>query len=98
LTSSKCRIGGEGGLVDRVVQDSDMELPAFFNPNLRNARWLDRLQPGQNIMSLGDCLDIEPVPRFGQAEGDALFVVCHDCHGGNLPLVRPDFKCFLSVA
>ncbi len=72
-----------------------MVLPAFLNPNFRRIPGLRRLQPGQNVISIGDYLDIEPVARFGQAQSHALFVVCHDCCGKNLPLVWLDFERFL---
>ena len=85
-------------LIYRVVQDTDMVLSAVFNPNLRCTPRLYRLQLGQYVIPIGDYLDIEPLPRFGQAQGHALFVACHDCHGGNLPLVWLDFKRLLSRA
>ena len=83
----------ERRLMDRLVQDADMVRPAFFNPNLRGTSWLHRLQLGQNVIPIGNDLDIEPVSWFGLAKGHALFVVGHDRHGGNLPHWRRDFKC-----
>jgi hypothetical protein len=81
----------------RVVQDTDMVLPSFFNPNLRGTPWPHWYQLAQNVIPIGDYLDIEPVPRLRQAQGHSLLVVRHDCHGGNLPLVWPNIKRFLSV-
>jgi hypothetical protein len=81
-------------LIYRVAQDTDMVWPAFFNSNLRGTHWLRRRQLGQNVIPIGGCLDIEPVPRLRQAQRHSLLVVCHDCHGGNLPLVWPNIKRF----
>jgi hypothetical protein len=81
-------------LIKRMIQDANMILPPFLNPDSRSPPELDGLQPGQNVISIRDYLDIEPVPGPGEAKGDALFVVCYDCHGGNLPLKPLRFKCF----
>jgi hypothetical protein len=84
-------------LIDRMIQDADMVLSTFFNPNLRGAHELNRFQLGQNVIAIRNDLHIKPVPRFGQPQGYTLLVVGHDCRGGNLPLTRPDFKRFLAV-
>ena len=41
-------------LMDRAIQDTDMVLPTFFDPNLRRTPWLDRLQLGQNVIPIGN--------------------------------------------
>ena len=80
-------------LIYRLVQDTDMVWPARFSiRTFAIPLWLHRHELGQNVIPIGDYLNIKPLSRFGQAKGHTFFIISDDRHSGNLPPVWINFK------
>jgi hypothetical protein len=54
--------------------------------------WLHWFELRENKPAVTNDLNVETVAGFGVANRHPLFIVGHDCHGGNLPLSAATFK------